>query len=108
MNMIWNMERMLWKFTGCHTARSKVVIVDDLLATGGTALAVTRLVEKLGGIVAGILFGGIELSQRKKNPGRIRGTFPDSIRQIRCSDKAAADLIHSKHMYRIRCNKPAI
>jgi adenine phosphoribosyltransferase len=34
----------------------KVVIVDDLLATGGTALAVTRLVEKLGGIVAGILF----------------------------------------------------
>ncbi len=34
----------------------KVVIVDDLLATGGTALAVTKLVEKLGGIVVGILF----------------------------------------------------
>ena len=28
----------------------KVLIVDDLLATGGTALASARLVEKLGGI----------------------------------------------------------
>ena len=34
----------------------RIVIVDDLLATGGTALAVVRLVEKLGGVVAGILF----------------------------------------------------
>ncbi|HHY82323.1 MAG TPA: adenine phosphoribosyltransferase [Clostridiales bacterium] len=34
----------------------KVIIVDDLLATGGTALAVVKLVEKLGGIVAGVLF----------------------------------------------------
>lgn len=34
----------------------KVVIVDDLLATGGTALAVIKLVEKLGGIVTGVLF----------------------------------------------------
>lgn len=33
---------------------SRVVIVDDLLATGGTAKAATRLVEDLGGIVAGI------------------------------------------------------
>jgi len=33
-----------------------VLIVDDLLATGGTAAAVTRLVEKLGGRVAGIGF----------------------------------------------------
>ena len=39
----------------------RVVIVDDLLATGGTALAVVRLVEKLGGKVAGILFA-MELS----------------------------------------------
>jgi len=35
---------------------SKVLIVDDLLATGGTALAVTKLVEQLGGEVAGIGF----------------------------------------------------
>ena len=35
---------------------SKVLIVDDLLATGGTAKAVTRLVEQLGGSVAGLGF----------------------------------------------------
>lgn len=34
----------------------KVIIVDDLLATGGTALASAKLVEKLGGKVAGIAF----------------------------------------------------
>jgi len=34
----------------------KVLIVDDLLATGGTALAAARLAEKLGGEVAGIEF----------------------------------------------------
>src|ERR1017187_302754 len=36
-------------FPGC-----RVLIVDDLLATGGTARAVTQLVEQQGGIVAGI------------------------------------------------------
>lgn len=34
----------------------KVVIVDDLLATGGTAEAVVKLIERLGGEVAGIEF----------------------------------------------------
>ncbi len=34
----------------------KVLIVDDVLATGGTAAAVTKLVEKLGGTVAGLGF----------------------------------------------------
>ncbi len=34
----------------------KVFVVDDLLATGGTAEAAARLVEKLGGVVAGIGF----------------------------------------------------
>lgn len=38
-----------------------VLIVDDLLATGGTAAAVTKLVEKVGGRVAGAGFV-IELS----------------------------------------------
>jgi adenine phosphoribosyltransferase len=38
-----------------------VLIVDDLLATGGTAAAVTKLVEKVGGKVAGAGFV-IELS----------------------------------------------
>lgn len=36
-------------FPGC-----RVLIVDDLLATGGTARAVTQLVEQQGGIVAGL------------------------------------------------------
>jgi adenine phosphoribosyltransferase len=34
----------------------RVLIVDDLLATGGTAAAVTKLVKKLGGRVAGLAF----------------------------------------------------
>lgn len=37
-------------------AGSRVLIVDDLLATGGTARAVTQLVEGLGGTVAGLGF----------------------------------------------------
>lgn len=39
----------------------RVLIVDDLLATGGTAAATTRLVEKVGGKVAGVGFV-VELS----------------------------------------------
>ena len=35
---------------------SRVVIVDDVLATGGTAAATIRLVEKLGGTVIGLAF----------------------------------------------------
>ena len=35
---------------------TRIAIVDDLLATGGTAEAVIRLVEKLGGIVTGLAF----------------------------------------------------
>src|SRR5499425_687811 len=35
---------------------ARVVIADDLLATGGTALASVRLVEKLGGQVAAVSF----------------------------------------------------
>ena len=34
----------------------KALIVDDLLATGGTAKAMAKLVEKLGGEVVGMLF----------------------------------------------------
>jgi adenine phosphoribosyltransferase len=37
-------------------AGERVLIVDDVLATGGTAAATARLVEKLGGVVAGFSF----------------------------------------------------
>ncbi|MCQ6273561.1 adenine phosphoribosyltransferase [Bacillus sp. V3B] len=40
----------------------RVLITDDLLATGGTIQATIQLVEELGGIVAGIAFL-IELSE---------------------------------------------
>ncbi|MCK5453147.1 MAG: adenine phosphoribosyltransferase [Calditrichia bacterium] len=42
----------------------KILIVDDLLATGGTAAAAARLVEKLGGEVVGLSFL-IELTELK-------------------------------------------
>jgi len=35
---------------------TRVLIVDDLLATGGTAAAVAQLVEKLGGTITGLAF----------------------------------------------------
>jgi adenine phosphoribosyltransferase len=35
---------------------ARVLLVDDLLATGGTALAAATLVEKLGGVVAEMAF----------------------------------------------------
>ncbi len=34
----------------------RVLIVDDLLATGGTATAACRLIEEAGGLVAGVAF----------------------------------------------------
>jgi len=40
---------------------SRVLIVDDLLATGGTAAAVARLVEQAGGKIAGLGFA-VELT----------------------------------------------
>lgn len=53
------------------TPGQKVLIVDDLLATGGTAEATCKLIERLGGQVAGVAFV-IELtflSGRQKLPG---------------------------------------
>ena len=42
----------------------KILIIDDLLATGGTVTAVTDLVKQLGGNIAGIAFV-IELTDLK-------------------------------------------
>ena len=46
---------------GAFPPASKILVLDDLLATGGTALALVKLVEKLKGKVAAIIFL-IELS----------------------------------------------
>lgn len=35
---------------------SNILLIDDLLATGGTMVAACKLVEKLGGIVGGLTF----------------------------------------------------
>jgi adenine phosphoribosyltransferase len=34
----------------------RVLIIDDVIATGGTAAATARLVERLGGVVVGFAF----------------------------------------------------
>ncbi|HUS73450.1 MAG TPA: adenine phosphoribosyltransferase [Sedimentisphaerales bacterium] len=41
---------------------AKVLMVDDLLATGGTMVAACKLIEKIGGQIAGVTFL-IELSE---------------------------------------------
>jgi adenine phosphoribosyltransferase len=51
---------------------TRVLIVDDLLATGGTAAAAAKLVEEMGGLVVGLGFV-VELtflSGRKRLAGR--------------------------------------
>ena len=52
--------------------KDKVIIIDDLIATGGTAEAAAKLIEKSGGKVAGFVFiinlfdlGGKELLEKK-------------------------------------------
>ena len=37
-------------------SKEKVIIIDDLIATGGTASAAAKLVEKSGGEVSGFIF----------------------------------------------------
>ena len=47
-------EAVVQVHTDSITSGQKVLVVDDLLATGGTLEATTRLVESLGGEVVGI------------------------------------------------------
>lgn len=58
----------------------RVIIVDDVLATGGTAKATAELVEKCGGEVAGIIF----LIELKDLGGRekLKGYHVESLVQF--------------------------
>ena len=38
------------------TARQRILVVDDLLATGGTCAAAGKLIERLGGDLVGFVF----------------------------------------------------
>ena len=58
----------------------KVVIVDDLLATGGTALATVKLVEQAGGEVVGLRFA-IELSSEFDGRTPLKGYDVQSVLQ---------------------------
>lgn len=62
--MTQNMEQMYQKFIRIQLKGQRVAIVDDLLATGGTIEAVTRLVEEAGGEVVALDFA-IELTELK-------------------------------------------
>jgi len=55
----------------------KVVIIDDLIATGGTIEAITKLVESLGGEVVKILFL-IEL-EGLKGRDKLKGYDVDAV-----------------------------
>ncbi len=55
----------------------QVLIVDDLLATGGTAKAVVDLVESVGGVVAGLVLA-IELDFLKGR-GKLEGYDVQSL-----------------------------
>ena len=59
----------------------RVVIVDDLLATGGTALATVKLVEQAGGIVVGVRFA-IELASEFDGRKPLEGYDVQSIMQF--------------------------
>ena len=59
----------------------RVVIVDDLLATGGTALATAKLVEQAGGVVVGLRFA-IELSSEVDARSTLKGYDVWSVMQF--------------------------
>jgi adenine phosphoribosyltransferase len=57
---------------GAFKPGQRVLVVDDVLATGGTAVATLDLVERAGGVVAGlvVLMELVFLDGRSRLPGR--------------------------------------
>ena len=74
------------------TPGQKVIIVDDLIATGGTTEAIIKLVEELGGEVVKILFL-MEL-EGLKGREKIAGYAVDSV--IKYPGKALSGLLYDK------------
>ena len=62
------------------TPGQRVLIVDDLLATGGTVLGTIELVRRLGGEIAGLSFM-VELTRaaRARQARRVRDPHPDRV-----------------------------
>jgi len=78
----------------------KVLLVDDLLATGGTMLAAAKLVEKLGGTVVGCAFL-IELSFL---PGRER-LSPRPVWMFHNATDPVIPFVEGKALY-VTANEP--
>ena len=58
----------------------RVLVIDDVLATGGTAAATCRLVEELGGVVVGLGFLHRDRrTERPRTPGRAPGREPGAV-----------------------------
>ncbi len=69
----------------------RVLIVDDLLATGGTVEACCRLVEKAGAVVVGAAFV-IELSELG-GAARLAAYHPQSLIRYQRGAEYAGDLV---------------
>ena len=50
--------------------RERILVVDDVLATGGTASATGRLIETLGGIIVGVRIPDRAVRPQRPRPSR--------------------------------------